>query len=264
MPEFNEEAIEDLNRRWAEAEVRGDIPALDAMSTDDFRLVGPAGFVLDKRQWLDRYRNGDLVTRSLRFEDAQTRLYGDAAVSIGRHVQQAEYQGHPVNGEFRSTHIAVREGDGWRLAGFQLSPIGGPPPFAPPGAPAQPRTGGRPELNHIIVAAHDKVASAEFLAGILGLPVGPPAAQFVPLTLSNGVTLDYLNRERVEPQHCAFLVSEQDFDAAFGRIEGGGVNFYAEPDRSLPGQINHRFGGRGVYFDDPNGHLMEILTATGD
>jgi catechol 2,3-dioxygenase-like lactoylglutathione lyase family enzyme len=113
------------------------------------------------------------------------------------------------------------------------------------------------------VPAHDKAASAEFLAGILGLHVGPPAGPFVPLTLSNGVTLDYINRERIESQHCAFLVSEQDFDAAFGRVEGGGVNFYAEPDRSLPGQINHRFGGRGVYFDDPNGHLMEILTAAG-
>jgi ketosteroid isomerase-like protein len=138
MPELNEEAIEDLNRRWADAEVRGDIAALDALATDDFRLIGPAGFVLDKQQWLDRYRDGDLVTRSLRFEDAQTHLYGDTAVSIGRHVQQAEYQGHPVNGEFRSTHVAVREGDRWRLAGCQLSPIGGPPPFAPPGGPARP------------------------------------------------------------------------------------------------------------------------------
>ena len=281
MPELNEEAIQELNQRWAEAEMRGDIAALDAMSTDDFRLVGPVGFVLDKQQWLDRYRNGDLVTRSLRFEDAQTHLYGDTAVSIGRHIQQAEYQGHPVNGEFRSTHVAVRADDGWRLAGCQLSPIGGPPPFAPPGGPprtgsqaapaaqagpaqaAQTRAAGRPELNRIIVPAHDKTASAGFLAGVLGLPVGPPTGSFVPLTLSNGVTLDYMNRERFEPQHCAFLVSEQDFDAAFGRIEGQGVGYYAEPDRSLPGQINHRFGGRGVYFDDPNGHLMEILTATG-
>ncbi len=129
-PEEAREAIRALERRWADAEMRGDAAALDALSTDDFSLVGPAGFVLDKRQWLDRYRLGDLVTASLRFEDAQTRLYGDTAVTIGRHVQQAEYQGHPASGQFRASHIAVRDGHGWRLAGVLLSPIGGPP--APP------------------------------------------------------------------------------------------------------------------------------------
>jgi ketosteroid isomerase-like protein len=128
-PEEAENAIRDLERRWTEAETRADIAALDELSTDDFRLIGPAGFVLDKQQWLDRYRHGELVTTSLRFEDAQTRLYGDTAVTIGRHVQEAAYQGHPVNGQFRASHVAVREGDAWRLAGYQLSPIGGPPPF---------------------------------------------------------------------------------------------------------------------------------------
>jgi ketosteroid isomerase-like protein len=139
MPELKEDAekaIRDLERRWTEAETRGDFAALADLSTDDFRLVGPAGFVLDKRQWLDRYRAGELITSSLRFEDAQTRLYGDAAVTIGRHVQEAAYQGHPVNGQFRASHVAVREGNAWRLAGYQLSPIGGPPPF-----PQQPQTG---------------------------------------------------------------------------------------------------------------------------
>jgi ketosteroid isomerase-like protein len=136
MPELDqtEEEIRELSQRWAEAETRGDVAALDALSAEGFRLVGPAGFVLDKQQWLDRYRLGDFVTASLRFEDVQTRRYGDTAVSIGRQVQQAEYRGHPANGEFRTSLIAAREGGRWRLAGCQISPIGGPPPFPPPGA----------------------------------------------------------------------------------------------------------------------------------
>jgi hypothetical protein len=95
-------------------------------------LVGPVGFILDKQQWLERYRGGGLRTKALAFEDAVTRVHGDTAIRIGRHVQEAEFQGRPVNGEFRATHIAVRDGGRWRLAGVHLSPIGGPPPFARP------------------------------------------------------------------------------------------------------------------------------------
>jgi ketosteroid isomerase-like protein len=135
MPEQDktEEEIRELNQRWAQAETRGDVAALDALAADGFRLVGPLGFVLDKQQWLDRYRLGHFVTASLRFEDVETRRYGDTAVSIGRQVQQAQYQGHPANGEFRTTLIAVRDGGQWRLAGGQVGPIDGPPPFPPPG-----------------------------------------------------------------------------------------------------------------------------------
>jgi ketosteroid isomerase-like protein len=122
--------LRELERRWREAEIQADVAALDALAADDFTLVGPAGFVLDKRQWLERYRQGDLVTRSLRLEDTMTRIWGNAAVSIGRHIQEAEYRGHPANGEFRATHIAIHDGSQWRLAGLHLSPIGGPPPFA--------------------------------------------------------------------------------------------------------------------------------------
>lgn len=132
-PDKTEEEIRELNQRWAQAEIRGDVDALDALAADDFRLVGPVGFVLDKQQWLDRYRLGDFVTASLRFEDVETRRYGDTAVSIGRQVQQAQYQGHPADGEFRTTLIAVRRGGQWRLAGCQVGPLGGPPPFPPPG-----------------------------------------------------------------------------------------------------------------------------------
>jgi hypothetical protein len=123
----NHEQLHDLDRRWTEAEVGGDMTTLDCLATDDFTLVGPAGFVLDKQQWLDRYRHGVLRTRSLRFEENATRVYGDTAVTIGRQAQEAEYRDHPVNGEFRVTRFAVRDNSEWRLAGLLLSPIAGPP-----------------------------------------------------------------------------------------------------------------------------------------
>jgi hypothetical protein len=124
--------LADLDRTITRAEIAGDTATLDALATDDFMLVGPVGFVLDKQQWLGRYRGGGLQTHALAFEDAVTRDHGDSAIRIGRHIQQAEFQGRPVNGEFRATHIAVRDGGRWRLAGVHLSPIGGPPPFARP------------------------------------------------------------------------------------------------------------------------------------
>jgi len=126
------EQIHELGRQWAEAEQRGDTAALDAMTTDDFTLVGPVGFVLDRDQWLRRYRDGQLVTHSLSWDDVTVRDYGRTAVAIGRHTQEASYQGNPVNGQFRATHIAVRYEDRWLLAGIHLSPLGGPPPFAKP------------------------------------------------------------------------------------------------------------------------------------
>ena len=100
------------------------------MALDDFLLVGPLGFVLDKQQWLDRYRNGDLVTSSLRWTDTRARVLGDTAIVIGVHDQEAAYHGQANNGQFRSTHVLVRGDDGWRLASMHLSPI-----MAPPGAP---------------------------------------------------------------------------------------------------------------------------------
>jgi hypothetical protein len=124
--------LSDLDRALTRAEIEGDTATLDALATDDFRLVGPVGFVLDKSQWLDRYRGGGFHTTALAFEDAVTRVYGDTAVRVVRHIQRAQFQGRPVDGEFRATHIAVRQGGGWRLAGVHLSPIGGPPPFARP------------------------------------------------------------------------------------------------------------------------------------
>jgi catechol 2,3-dioxygenase-like lactoylglutathione lyase family enzyme len=116
------------------------------------------------------------------------------------------------------------------------------------------------ELNHTIVGATDKHASARFLADILGLTVGADTGPFTPVRLANGVTLDYMDRAQVARQHYAFLVSEGEFDASFTRIRDAGLAYFADPGFEQPGEINTRWGGRGVYFHDPDGHSMELLT----
>lgn len=122
------------------------------------------------------------------------------------------------------------------------------------------------ELNHTIVYARNKEVSATFLADILGIPTSPPVARFLPVALDNGVTLDYMNADDMgmtdpQPQHYAFLVSEDIFDAAFARITAAGIGFHAEPNGERPGEIyRNRQDGRGVYFPDPDGHNMELLT----
>lgn len=117
------------------------------------------------------------------------------------------------------------------------------------------------QLNHTIVAAHDKKASARFLADILGLEVSPQYGPFIPVEIPNGVTLDYLDSPgAITTQHYAFLVSEAEFDTILGRIREAGLTFWADPYHRRPGEINHNDGGRGAYFDDPNGHNLEILT----
>jgi ketosteroid isomerase-like protein len=126
MTTTTEDLIRDLDRRWAQAEQEGDAAALDALSTDDFTLVGPLGFVLDKQQWLERYRDGSLVTHHLEWHDVEIRDYGDAVVAVGCHTQKASHRGRPVDGSFRSTHIATRRDGQWLLAGLHLSPIAGP------------------------------------------------------------------------------------------------------------------------------------------
>lgn len=118
------------------------------------------------------------------------------------------------------------------------------------------------QLNHTIVHARDKRASAAFLASILGLQVGEDFGRFVPVAVANGVTLDYMTAADPQPQHYAFLVDDAEFDAAFARIQEQGLDYYAQPGGGRHGEINHRWGGRGVYFDDPDGHAMEILTRT--
>ena len=118
------------------------------------------------------------------------------------------------------------------------------------------------ELNHTIVHARDKRESAEFLAHILGLEAGADWGPFVPIVTSNGVTLDFasITAEPIAIQHYAFLVSDAEFDAAFARIQQAGISYYADPHLKQPGEINHHYGGRGLYFMDPVGHVMEIIT----
>ena len=116
------------------------------------------------------------------------------------------------------------------------------------------------ELNHTIVSARDKHESAAFIASVLGLEVGAETGPFVPVQLGNGVTLDYMNRDDITWQHYAFLVDDETFDAAHRRLLDAGVQTWADPDHHEPDSINTRWGGRGVYFPDPSGHNMEILT----
>jgi catechol 2,3-dioxygenase-like lactoylglutathione lyase family enzyme len=117
------------------------------------------------------------------------------------------------------------------------------------------------QLNHTIVAARDKRAAAEFLATILGLEVGAQYGPFLPVEAGNEVTLDYMDSDGpIASQHYAFLVSEDEFDAIFGRIKQAGIPYYADPGHRQVGKINHHDGGRGCYFPDPNDHNLEIIT----
>lgn len=117
------------------------------------------------------------------------------------------------------------------------------------------------QLNHTIVISHDKKASANFLTEILGLPEAFRFGPFQVVTLSNGVSLDICETQgEVVSQHYAFLITEAEFDEIFARIRERGLAYWADPHQSQPGEINHNDGGRGVYFEDPNGHVLEIIT----
>ena len=104
------------------------------LTTDDFKLVGPLGFVLDKPVWLRRYRDGGLVTSRLDWRDVDVRVYGPAAVAIGVQDQDARFRDNVRNGAFRGTHLYVLDGEEWKLAGIHLSPISEPPGAPPAGS----------------------------------------------------------------------------------------------------------------------------------
>jgi len=117
------------------------------------------------------------------------------------------------------------------------------------------------DLNHTIVWCRDRMRSSAFLTDILGLPPAKPFLHFMVVELGNGVSLDFMEKEgEVAAQHYAFLVSDAEFDAGFGNIRRQGVAYWADPARQHPGEINTHWGGRGVYFTDPDGHLMEMIT----
>jgi catechol 2,3-dioxygenase-like lactoylglutathione lyase family enzyme len=117
------------------------------------------------------------------------------------------------------------------------------------------------QLNHTIVSCRNQQQSAAFLSEILGLPPASRFGRFLVVEADNGVSLDYAETSGpITAQHYAFLVGEEDFDAAFARIRGQDISYWADPGRTQPGTVNHRDGGRGLYFEDPDGHLLEILT----
>ncbi len=116
-------------------------------------------------------------------------------------------------------------------------------------------------LNHTIVRSRDKRQSATFLAELLGLPDPVPFARFLVVRVNNDVSLDFADAdEPITPQHYAFLVGEEEFDSIFGRIQERRLQYWADPGRSRPGQVNTNDGGRGLYWQDPSGHLLEIIT----
>lgn len=117
------------------------------------------------------------------------------------------------------------------------------------------------QLNHTIVAATDKKASAAFLAEILGLADPFPFGPFMAVQVDT-LTLDFVDAgdDKIQPTHYAFLVSEAEFDEIFGRITARGIDYFADPFAQRKGEINTHHGGRGCYFADPDGHWLEILT----
>jgi catechol 2,3-dioxygenase-like lactoylglutathione lyase family enzyme len=117
------------------------------------------------------------------------------------------------------------------------------------------------ELNHIIIWCSDKARSSAFMTGILGLPPARAFHHFLVVDLDNKVSVDFYQKEGpVAPQHYAFLVGEAEFDASFARLQERGLTYWADPARSKPARINTHQGGRGLYFEDPDGHLLEIIT----
>ena len=118
------------------------------------------------------------------------------------------------------------------------------------------------ELNHTIIWCSDKVRSSAFMTNILGLPEARPFLHFLVVELANKVSVDFYQKEgSIAPQHYAFLLSDSEFDAAFQRIQDQGVAYWADPARTRPDEINTHYSGRGLYFEDPDGHLLEIITA---
>ena len=117
------------------------------------------------------------------------------------------------------------------------------------------------QLNHTIVWCRDHKVSSSFLAELFDLAEPVHWGPFFIVEMANGVSLDYHEVDgEIASQHYAFLVSEAEFDAIFGRIVERGLDHWADPMKHGARAINHNDGGRGVYFDDPDGHLLEIIT----
>ena len=117
------------------------------------------------------------------------------------------------------------------------------------------------DFNHTIVAARDSLKSATFLSNMLALPAPKKWGPFQMVITHNGANIDFMNTDDdITPQHYAFLVSEPEFDQIFGRIREQRLSYWADPGQAKANEINHHDGGRGVYFKDPDGHLLEVIT----
>jgi catechol 2,3-dioxygenase-like lactoylglutathione lyase family enzyme len=115
-------------------------------------------------------------------------------------------------------------------------------------------------LNHTIVPAHDKQASAQFFAEIFGLGYMRGGGHFAPVQVNDTLTLDFAEAETFGVHHYAFHVDDEEFDAILVRVRAAGLPYGSEPWSLANGRLNHRSGGRGFYFRDPNGHVLELMT----
>lgn len=117
-------------------------------------------------------------------------------------------------------------------------------------------------FNHTIVHSQDKKLSASFLAEILGLAEPTTFGHFQVVALHDSASLDFIDAggQQFDRQHYAFLVDESEFDPIFARIRARGIDYWADPFRKQRGEINHHYGGRGVYFAGPDNHLFEVIT----
>ncbi len=115
-------------------------------------------------------------------------------------------------------------------------------------------------LDHVIVPSHHRVASAKFLATLLDVPWEESRGEFTPVYVNDTLTFDFADRPEFERHHYCFHVEDAEFDAIFGRIQAAGLTYRSRPRGDDDMQINRRLGGKNVYWQDPDGHLWEMLT----
>lgn len=115
-------------------------------------------------------------------------------------------------------------------------------------------------LDHTIVPARDKLASAKFFAGIFGLNVKPGDGYFAQVQVNDSLTFDFADETEPQSHHYAFHISEAEFEAIYERVKSKGLPYGSGPYNHTDGKIYTRRGGRGFYFEDPNGHLLEVMT----
>jgi extradiol dioxygenase family protein len=117
------------------------------------------------------------------------------------------------------------------------------------------------EFNHTLIHCKNKVESANFVSELLGLPSPIPFHIFLVVQLTNGASLDFIETsEEFGPQHYAFLVGEHEFDQIYKKIKTRNIPYWADPAKKISNQINTHFGGRGLYFEEPSGNFLEIIT----